>query len=182
MASQIAFTLVDVFSSRPFRGNQLAVFHDAGRLTAARMQTLAREMNFSESTFVIPGPQRREPVRVRIFTPRREIPMAGHPTIGTAWVLASRGELRIGEATLRLGVGDTIATIEGKAGTPSFVWMSHRRAEFGERRVDCDRIAAGLGLDSADLRGDLPIEAVSTGNPFLFVPLSSVDALKRCMS
>ena len=108
--------------------------------------------------------------------------MAGHPTIGTAWVLASRGELRIGEATLRLGVGDTIATIEGKAGTPSFVWMSHRRAEFGERRVDCDRIAAGLGIDSADLRGDLPIEAVSTGNPFLFVPLSSVDALKRCMS
>jgi trans-2,3-dihydro-3-hydroxyanthranilate isomerase len=184
MASRIAFTLVDVFSSRPFRGNQLAVFHNAGRLKAAQMQTLAREMNFSESTFVIPAPRRSAPapVRVRIFTPRREIPMAGHPTVGTAWVLASRGELGMGEAILRLGVGDTIITIEGNARNPSFIWMSHRPAEFGERRSDRDRIAAGLGIDTIDVRGDLPIEAVSTGNPFLLVPLSSVDALKRCVS
>jgi trans-2,3-dihydro-3-hydroxyanthranilate isomerase len=108
--------------------------------------------------------------------------MAGHPTIGTAWVLASRGQLRTGEATLRLGVGDTRITIEGKARNPYFIWMSHRAAQFGERRDDPDRIAAGLGIDPGDVRGDLPIEAVSTGNPFLFVPLSSVDALKRCVS
>jgi trans-2,3-dihydro-3-hydroxyanthranilate isomerase len=182
MASRIAFTLVDVFSSRPFRGNQLAVFHEAHRLKAAQMQTVAREMNFSESTFVIPAPRRSAPVRVRIFTPRREIPMAGHPTVGTAWVLASRGELRMGEATLRLGVGDTLITIEGKARNPSFIWMSHRPAHFGERRNDRDRIASALGIDTLDVRSDLPIEAVSTGNPFLFVPLSSVDALKRCTS
>ena len=182
MASRIPFTLVDVFSSRPFCGNQLAVFHDAGRLKAAQMQILAREMNFSESTFVIPAPRRPGPVRVRIFTPRREIPMAGHPTVGTAWVLASRGELRIGEATLRLGVGDTRITIEGKARNPSFMWMSHRPAEFGERRSDYERVASALGIDTVDVRGDLPIEAVSTGNPFLFVPLSSVDALRRCVS
>jgi trans-2,3-dihydro-3-hydroxyanthranilate isomerase len=182
MASLIAYTLVDVFSSRPFRGNQLAVLHDAGRLTEALMQTLAREMNFSESTFVIPARRRPAPVRIRIFTPRREIPMAGHPTVGTAWVLASRGQLRMGEATLRLGVGDTKITIDGKARNPSFIWMSHRAARFGERRNDPDRIATGLGIDAADLRGDLPIEAVSTGNPFLFVPLNSVDALKRCVS
>lgn len=182
MASRIAFTLVDVFSSRPFRGNQLAVFHDAGRLTGARMQALAREMNFSESTFVIHAPRRPAPVRVRIFTPRREIPMAGHPTVGTAWVLASRGQLRVGEATLRLGVGDTKITIEGMARNPYFIWMSHRAAQFGERRNDPDRIATGLGIDTADLRGDLPVQAVSTGNPFLFVPLGSVDALKRCVS
>ena len=182
MASRIAFTLVDVFSSRPFRGNQLAVFHDAGRLTAAQMQTLAREMNFSESTFVSPAPGRPDSVRVRIFTPRREIPMAGHPTVGTAWVLASRGELRMGKATLRLGVGDTTITIEGKARNPSFIWMSHRPAEFGERRIDSARIASALGIDTLDIRGDLPIEAVSTGNPFLFVPLSSLDALRRCVS
>jgi trans-2,3-dihydro-3-hydroxyanthranilate isomerase len=182
MESRIAFTLVDVFSSRPFRGNQLAVFHDAGRLKTARMQTLAREINFSESTFVIPAPRRPDPVRVRIFTPRREIPMAGHPTVGTAWVLASRGELHMGEASLRLLVGDTTIAIEGKARNPSFIWMSHRLAEFGERRVDSDRIATALGVDTVDVRGDLPIEAVSTGNPFLFVPLSSVDALRRCVS
>jgi trans-2,3-dihydro-3-hydroxyanthranilate isomerase len=182
MANCIAFSLVDVFSSRPLRGNQLAVFHDAGGLKAAQMQSLAREMNFSESTFVIPAPRRPAPVRVRIFTPRREIPMAGHPTVGTAWVLASRGELRMGEATLRLGVGETRITIEGKARNPSFIWMSHRLAEFGERRSDYERVASALGIDTVDVRGDLPIEAVSTGNPFLFVPLSSVDALRRCVS
>jgi trans-2,3-dihydro-3-hydroxyanthranilate isomerase len=182
MASRIAFTLVDVFSSGPFRGNQLAVFHDAGRLKAAQMQTLAHEMNFSESTFVIPAPRRADPLRVRIFTPRREIPMAGHPTIGTAWVLASRGALQIGDATLRLGVGDTMVTIEGKARKPAFIWMSHKPVEFGERREDPDRIATGLGIDTVDVRDDLPIEAVSSGNPFLFVPLTSVDALKRCVS
>ena len=108
--------------------------------------------------------------------------MAGHPTVGTAWGLASRGQLPKGEATLRLGVGDTKITIEGKAGNPSFIWMSHRPAQFGERRNDPDRIATSLGIDSADVRGDLPIEAVSTGNPFLFVPLSSLEALKRCVS
>jgi len=182
MTSRIAFTLVDVFSSRPFRGNQLAVFHDASGLKAARMQSLASEMNFSESSFVIPALRRPDPVRVRIFTPRREVPLAGHPTVGTAWVLASRGELHTGEASLRLGVGDTTITIEGKARNPSFIWMSHRLAEFGERRVDSDRIATALGVDTVDVRGDLPIEAVSTGNPFLFVPLSSVDALRRCVS
>jgi trans-2,3-dihydro-3-hydroxyanthranilate isomerase len=182
MASRIAFTLIDVFSARPFRGNQLAVFHEAHRLEAAQMQTLAREVNFSESTFVIPAPRRGDPVRVRIFTPRREIPMAGHPTVGTAWVLASRGELRMGEATLRLGVGDTMITIEGRTRKPSFIWMSHRAAQFGERRTDRERIATALGIDDFDVRGDLPIEAVSTGNPFLLVPLSSVDALKRCTS
>jgi trans-2,3-dihydro-3-hydroxyanthranilate isomerase len=182
MPSRIAFTLVDVFSSRPFRGNQLAVFHDAGRLRTPQMQTLAREMNFCESTFVSPAPGRSDSVRIRIFTPRREIPMAGHPTVGTAWVLASRGELRMGKVTLRLGVGDTTITIEGTARNPSFIWMSHRPAEFGERRSDSARIASALGIDAFDIRSDLPIEAVSTGNPFLFVPLSSLDALRRCVS
>jgi trans-2,3-dihydro-3-hydroxyanthranilate isomerase len=182
MAGRIAFTLVDVFSSRPFRGNQLAVFHDARGLKTAQMQTLAREMNFSESTFVIPAPRRAAPVRVRIFTPRREIPMAGHPTIGTAWVLASHGVLRVGEATLRLGVGDLMVSIEGEARNPAFIWMSHRPAEFGERWSDLDRIAAGLGIDAVDVRRDLPIEAVSTGNPFLLIPLTSIEALERCVS
>jgi len=108
--------------------------------------------------------------------------MAVHPTVDTAWVLASRGELRMGAATLRLVAGDTRVTIEGRARNPSFIWMAHRAAEFGERRNDRDRIATALGIDTDDVRGDLPIEAVSTGNPFLLVPLSSVDALKRCVS
>src|SRR5215469_2652226 len=152
MASRIAFTLVDVFSSRPFRGNQLAVFHDAGRLKAARMQSLAREMNFSESTFVIPAPRRPDPIPVRIFTPRREIPMAGHPTVGTAWVLATLGKLAIGDRTLRLAIGDVIVAIEGKSRKPKFIWMAHRAAQFGEQRIDRGRVAAALGIAAKDIR------------------------------
>jgi trans-2,3-dihydro-3-hydroxyanthranilate isomerase len=183
MASTVAFTLVDVFTSRAFGGNQLAVFHNAGRLTAAQMQALAHEMNFSESTFVIPPARSSDPIRVRIFTPRREIPMAGHPTVGTAWVLATRAQVPgSGEATLRLGIGDVTVAIDGRARRPEFVWMAHKPAEFGERRTDHDRIAAALGIDTADISTDLPIEAVSTGNPFLFVPLNSAHALARCVS
>lgn len=182
MATRIKFTLVDVFTARPFGGNQLAVFHDAGKLGKARMQSLAREMNFSESTFVIPPARRGDPIRVRIFTPQREIPMAGHPTVGTAWVLAARGELAVGDATLRLGVGDITVTIDGRARNPNFVWMAHKPAEFGEQRSDRAQVAAALGIDGADLRSDLPIQAVSTGLPILFVPIASLDALGRCIS
>lgn len=182
MASPISFTLVDVFTSHPFGGNQLAVFHKAGKLTATQMQELAHEMNFSESTFVIPPARRADPIRLRIFTPRREIPMAGHPTVGTAWVLASRNELPPGEATLRLSIGDITVAIEGRARRPEFVWMAHKPAVFGETRQDRDRIAAALGIETSDIRTDLPVEVVSTGNPFLFVPLASRHALARCVS
>ncbi len=182
MPRRISFTLVDVFTSRPFGGNQLAVFHNAGKLTGAQMQALAHEMNFSESTFVVPPSRRSDPVRVRIFTPRREIPMAGHPTVGTTWVLATRGELPVGDATLELGVGEITVSIEGRGHRPEFVWMAHKPAEFGERRTDRDRIAAALGIDASDIRTDLPVEAVSTGTPFLFVPLASSHALAKSTS
>jgi len=182
MATRIKFTLVDVFTSRPFGGNQLAVFHDAGKLSKAQMQSLAREMNFSESTFVISPARRADPIRVRIFTPQREIPMAGHPTVGTTWVLASRGQLPAGDAALRLGIGEIKVTIEGRPRNPAFVWMAHKPAEFGEQRSDRARIAEALGIRPDDVRADLPIQMVSTGNPFLFIPLASTDALARCVS
>lgn len=182
MAKTIAFTLVDVFTSRPFGGNQLAVFHDAGKLTARQMQELAHEMNFSESTFVIPPARRSDPVRVRIFTPQREMPMAGHPTVGTSWVLAARGELPLGKAAVRLGVGDITVDIDGRARKPSFVWMTHKPAQFLERRDDRGRIAAGLGIEGEDIRTNLPVEVVSTGVPFMFIPIRSTEALARCVS
>ena len=182
MATRIKFTLVDVFTSRPFGGNQLAVFHDAGKLSKAQMQALAHEMNFSESTFVIPPARRADPIRVRIFTPQREVPVAGHPTVGTTWVLASRGQLAIGDMTLRLGVGDITVTIDGRPRKPEFVWMAHKPPVFGEQRSDRDRIAAALEIRADDIRTDLPIQSVSTGLPFLFIPLRSTDALARCVS
>ena len=184
MAKEAKFTIVDVFTSKPFGGNQLAVFADAAGLSPTQMQSLAHEINFSESTFVLaadaPGALRR----VRIFTPRRELPMAGHPTVGTAWVLATRGDIPLRSAsvdtTLRLGVGPITVSIESKKRKPSFVWMTHRAAKFGQVRRDRANVARALGVSASDLRDDLPIEAASTGFPFVFVPLKSLAALARC--
>jgi trans-2,3-dihydro-3-hydroxyanthranilate isomerase len=184
MSRKTPFTLVDVFTSRPFGGNQLAVFTDAAALSASEMQELAHEMNFSESTFVMP-PEPSGARRVRIFTPRREIQMAGHPTVGTTWVLASRGEIALDsarvDATLHLGIGPVTVTIESTGGKPDFVWMAHREAEFGAKRDDRKRIAEVLGITAAGIRDDLPIQTVSTGNPFIFVPLRTLDVLARCV-
>jgi len=186
MSRKIPFTLVDVFTSRPFGGNQLAVFTDAATLGASEMQQLAHEMNFSESTFVMAAEHPRAARRVRIFTPRRELPMAGHPTVGTAWVLASRGEIALEsakvDATLQLGIGPVTVTIESTGGRPDFVWMVHREPEFGAKRIDRGRVAKALGIAAADIRDDLPMQIVSTGFPFTFVPLRTIDALARCVS
>lgn len=184
MSRKVEFTIVDVFTAQPFGGNQLAVFLDAAALTPSEMQALAREMNFSESTFVtaaeIPGAMRR----VRIFTPQRELPMAGHPTVGTTWVLASRGEIALDsacvDATLQLGIGPITVSVENANGKPAFVWMTHRGAEFGAIRRDRARVAKALGIAAADIRDDLPIQIASTGVPFIFVPLKTLDALARC--
>jgi len=186
MSRKIPFTLVDVFTSRPFGGNPLAVFTDAAALGASEMQELAREMNFSESAFLMAAESAGAARRVRIFTPRREIPMAGHPTVGTTWVLASRGEIALDsanvDATLQLGIGPVTVTIESTGGQPDFVWMAHREPEFGAKRHDRGRIAKALGIAAADIRDDLPIQSVSTGNRFVFVPLRTLDALARCAS
>jgi trans-2,3-dihydro-3-hydroxyanthranilate isomerase len=186
MRHQAKFTLVDVFTSRPFGGNQLAVFSDASGISDVEMQALARELNFSESTFVtasdLPGAVRR----VRIFTPAREIPMAGHPTVGTAWVLASHGQIPLKssrgnlDATLELGIGPVTVTIESANAQPQFVWMHHREAEFAAIRRDAARIANAVGIEAADIRDDLPIQIVSTGFAFIYLPLRSIDALARC--
>jgi trans-2,3-dihydro-3-hydroxyanthranilate isomerase len=181
MPRKTSFILVDVFTSRPFGGNQLAVFTDGAALSSSEMQELAHEMNFSESTFVMP-PDSSGARRVRIFTPKHEIPMAGHPTVGTTWVLASRGEIALDsanvDATLQLGIGPV--TVESTGGKPDFVWMAHRDPEFGAKRRDRGRIAKALGINSADIRNDLPIQIASTGFPFMLVPIRTLDALAKC--
>ena len=183
MSRKTPFILVDVFTSRPFGGNQLAVFTDAAALSPSEMQELAHEMNFSESTFVMP-PDSSGARRVRIFTPKHEMPMAGHPTVGTTWVLATRGEIALDsasvDATLHLGIGPVTVTVESTGGKPDFVWMAHREPEFGAKRDDRKRIAETLGITAADVRDDLPIQVVSTGFPFVFVPIRSLDALAKC--
>src|SRR5271167_5207884 len=162
MSRKTPFILVDVFTSRPFGGNQLAVFTDPAALSASEMQELAHEMNFSESTFAMPPESAGAARRVRIFTPLREMPMAGHPTVGTTWVLASHGEIALDsasvDATLQLGIGPVTVTVESTGGKPDFVWMAHREPEFGARRRDRGRIAKALGIAAADIRDDLPIQ------------------------
>jgi len=181
MSRRYHFVQADVFTARPFGGNQLAVFTDARGLSAEEMQTLAREMNYSESTFVLPPELPGTDKRVRIFTPIYEMPMAGHPTVGTTFVLAQRGELTGTEATLQLNLGPTPVSVERDSdGSPRFVWMTHRAPEFGPTRDDRDRVAAALGVAAADLRADLPLQTVSTGVPYLCVPLRSLEAIGRC--
>jgi trans-2,3-dihydro-3-hydroxyanthranilate isomerase len=178
------FVQADVFTDRPFGGNQLAVFTDARGLSGDDMQALTREMNFAESTFVLPPEIPGAVRRVRIFTPGRELPMAGHPTVGTAYVLVRRGEIALDgattEATLQLGIGPVKVAVEHEAGQVKFVWMSHRDPEFGPVREDRERVAGALGISGADLLDGLPVQVVSTGLPFLYVPVRSLSAIGRC--
>jgi trans-2,3-dihydro-3-hydroxyanthranilate isomerase len=172
---------LDVFTSSPFEGNQLAVFPEPGGLDAAMMQRITREMNFSECTFIFP-PEHGGDVKMRIFTPGEELPMAGHPTIGTTFALAAEGVIARGRTdwVFELGVGPTPVSLEWKDVTLSFAWMTQLRPTFGGTVTDRQSLAAAIGLPEADLAGPLPVQVVSCGVPFLFVPLESrraVDAV-----
>ncbi len=181
MTRAYAFQQVDVFTSRIFGGNPLAVFTDGQGLSDAEMQAIALEMNLSETTFVLPPANPDHAARVRIFTPRAELAFAGHPTVGTAWVLAKLGHIPrdATAATLELGVGPVDVTLQGPPGDPSFIWMHQRPAEFGEVVEDRDAVAGALGVSPDDLAGDLPIQFVSAGLPFLYVPFVSEPAVDR---
>src|SRR6267142_1735493 len=180
MARQYDVVQVDVFTERVLRGNPLAVFLDGRGLDDGEMQALAREMNLSETSFVLRATRADCAARVRIFTPARELPFAGHPTVGTAWVLATRGRLGGGaRATLEEGIGPVAVELEGDPARPSFVWMRHRDAEFGPPVSDRTGVATALGLDAAALHASAPIRVGSTGSPFLYVPLRDRAAVDR---
>lgn len=194
MARAYAFVQVDVFTDRVFGGNPLTVFLDGQGLTDDEMQRIAREMNLSETTFVLPPTQPDAAAKIRIFTPGRELPFAGHPTIGTAYVLATRGMLPAGARTFTLeeGIGPVPVRLEGDPATPDFLWMRHGEAIFGPPFTDRPAFAAALGLRETDLLPNAPIAVGSTGNPFLYLPLRDreavdraavdVTALRRCFS
>lgn len=168
------FVHLDVFADRAFHGNQLAVFTDATGLDAERMQRMANEMNFAESTFVFRPDSSGTDARVRIFTPGRELPMAGHPTIGTAFALAANGFIKHGapQVTFALGVGPTPVSLEWDNGRLSFAWMRQPLPTFGFVAKHVDKLAAGLGLEERTVTATrLPVQSVSCGVPFLFVPV-----------
>jgi trans-2,3-dihydro-3-hydroxyanthranilate isomerase len=145
------------------------------------MQAIAREMNLSETTFVLPPTRPDCAVRVRIFTPAREVPFAGHPTIGTAWVLATEGRLGGRPAALEEGIGPVPVELEGDPERPSFVWMHHREPSFGPPVSDRAAVATALGLDEADLCPRVPICTGTTGSLFLYVALRDRAAVDQAV-
>ena len=181
MTRDYRFRQVDVFTDRVLAGNPLAVFLEPDGLSDAEMQAIAREMNLSETTFVLPPARSESTARVRIFTPRREIPFAGHPTIGTAYVLATEGRVAKDARQLVLdeGIGPITVLLEGDAKAPTFLWMRHGAATFGPVVTSRAAIADALGLEEYDLLANAPIESGSTGSPFVFVPLCDRAAVDR---
>ncbi len=167
----------DVFTARPFGGNPLAVVLDAAGLDDAEMQALAREFNLSETAFVLPG--EKAAVRARYFTPARELPMAGHPTVGTAFALDGRGVFGNDRGSIELGVGVVGLRFERAGGQLQRVWMDQGRPRRLARVADREGVATALGLGVDELDAELPIEVVSAGVPFLLVPLRDRSGLAR---
>jgi trans-2,3-dihydro-3-hydroxyanthranilate isomerase len=184
-AARHRFHTVDVFTERPYAGNPLAVFPDARRIPAKRLQGIAREFNLSETVFVYPPRKRGHTRRLRIFTPSEELPFAGHPTVGSAYVLAATGAIRLTGAETRIileeGVGPVPVLIRGKRGKPTFAQLTVAKLpEVGPPPPGRTFLAEMLGLDPAELLGGMMApQAVSCGLRFLFVPLRDRDAVAR---
>ena len=170
----------DVFTDRPLLGNQLAVFPDGRGLTTEQMQAIAREINFSETTFILPAESDGTDVRMRIFTPAVEMPMAGHPTVGSTFALAHTGVIALGRKRFVFGlnVGPTPVDLEWEGDRLRFVWMTQKTPSFSAPVADRAAVAAAIGLHSTDL-ADLPIQEVSCGVSYLYVPLRDSDAVDR---
>jgi trans-2,3-dihydro-3-hydroxyanthranilate isomerase len=178
-ARRFSMVQMDVFSATALEGNSLAVFPDARGLSGEEMQALAREMNLSETTFILPreaAMERERGVQVRIFTVREELPFAGHPTLGTAFVL--RGASGAAEVALDLKVGKIPVHFEGGNGQPVFGEMRQRDPEFGESH-DRKAVADAIGVRPEDIADDVPIQTVSTGLPFIIVPLASLAVARN---
>jgi trans-2,3-dihydro-3-hydroxyanthranilate isomerase len=182
-AREYRFIQVDVFTDRVFGGNPLAVVLDGGGLADGEMQAIAMEMNLSETTFILPPTRPDCAARVRIFTPRRELQFAGHPTVGTAWVMAVHGLVAGSPSVFKLeeGIGPVPVTLEGDPKQPSFIWMRHGSPEFGPEMANRAEIAVALGLTEADLIPGAPIQTGSTGSRFMFVPLRDRATVDRAL-
>jgi trans-2,3-dihydro-3-hydroxyanthranilate isomerase len=171
----LIYYIVDVFAEEKYKGNQLAVFRQVGDLSSEEMQKIAKETNYSETTFILSDETRDGGYDVRIFTPNEEVPFAGHPTLGTAFII--RNEImneKKNQLTLNLKVGDIPVTFD-KSGT---IWMKQKEPTF-ERTYQIDKFASLLNLDQSDFDEEFPIEDVSTGLPFLIVPVKNLAAVKK---
>ena len=184
------FIQLDVFTNAVFAGNPLAVFPEAEGISDEQMQQIAREMNLSETVYVLPPVDGRALRRLRIFTPGRELPMAGHPVVGTWNALAREGVVPIPEGgngwsriEHELGIGVLPVDIEFTDSSPSCVVMTQGKFEIIRDIDDISvraEIEGALGLEPHELDRSLPVQIASTGIPFLLVPVRNLDALKAC--
>lgn len=171
------FFIVDVFAEEKYAGNQLAVFTNAKALSDTEMQKIAKEMNYSETTFVLS--EERNRYDVRIFTPEKEVPFAGHPTLGTAFIIQKEIiKEPVNEVLLNLKAGQIPVTLVYDKGGLDTLWMKQLSPEFFQV-FDPGTISQVLFIDEKDIDTRFPIQEVSTGLPFIIVPLKSLDAVKR---
>jgi trans-2,3-dihydro-3-hydroxyanthranilate isomerase len=176
---RLPFIQFDVFTSCPLQGNPLAVYPDGRGLSDEEMQAIAREMNLSETTFILPrdaAAERDRGVRVRIFTVQEELPFAGHPTLGTAFAL--RGDSGASQIRLDLNVGTIPVHFAETPGQSAFGEMTQTDAVFGQVH-DRQKIAEVTGIPVEDIDPEVPIQTVSTGVPFTVLPIRSLEAIRR---
>jgi len=177
--SGLKFYLVDVFAQEKYAGNQLAVFVISSSLSTTEMQKIANEMHFSETTFVLSNEKRNGGYDVRIFTPYLEVPFAGHPTLGTAYVIRRFiTRKRAGDVVLNLKVGQIPVAFEQAQADEEILWMRQLPPSFG-KTFKTKELAKVLQLKDEDFDVRFPIQEVSTGMPFIIVPLKNLDAVKR---
>ncbi len=177
--SELAYQRVDVFTDVPFGGNQLAVIPEPGGTSGATMQLIAREFNLSETVFVLPPADPQNHFKLRIFTPADELPFAGHPTIGTSFVLHQMGKIKTGE-TLRLEEGVGLIEVEfSETNGKLLTTMQQPTPQFQTIYTDRQKMSEALSLNERDLLADFPCQIVSSGMGFLFIPIASLDAIRR---
>jgi trans-2,3-dihydro-3-hydroxyanthranilate isomerase len=180
--AQIKYFTVDVFTNQRFGGNQLAVIPDASEIPENLLQKIAREFNFSETTYVYPPDNPYNDCKVRIFTPGLEVPMAGHPTIGTAYILLSKNVVNLknkGFLMMEEKVGDIrVDFIKDKTGYHS-ITMSQPLPQFGPVEKDYKLLAGILSVASDEIDRRYPIQSVSCGNNFLYIPLKTLTAIHK---
>ncbi len=182
-SKEVRFIQADVFTDRAFAGNPLAIVPDGSGLTTEEMQAIAREMNLSETTFVLPADDPSAAFRLRIFTPTTELPLAGHPVVGTCFILAQRGNMKLNEGANRIfqecGVGVLPVDIHVREGKVARVYMTQAKPEFLKSTTSRALIAAAVGLDEDRLLPDgLPAEVVSTAFPQLMIPAQGLKDLE----
>lgn len=173
---KINYSIVDVFSQGKYTGNQLAVFKSAGNIPESKMQQIAKEINFSETTFILSDSKKDDGYDVRIFTPNEEVPFAGHPTLGTAYII--KNEILnepMEKLILNLKAGQIPVSFDNQE---EILWMKQNEPTFG-RILDTNNVSDVLNIDKEYIDDRFPIQEVSTGLPVIVVPLKSIEAVKK---